>query len=367
MIDLCLTKINEHDLTAIPRITLLVDCLFNEPNVSKRDERKICFRRESEETNTFTKSVKEPNELICDELASNFLIQLMESAVNLYSADHSLCLLIELLLVTLKFNTKQTLSSFLKCNQNECVNTFWNKYIKVWLENERLSLPTQDKIQQVRKLVEMVITLCHIDGDKINKLSLLDQLAAIKDPYIFECLLMQINQSTDEVLKEWLRTDAAGISIVNEASHLIHQSINVSASSQRDLDILWKIVSHCFTSDLIRKDYMEEIIEKFRLTIQNSSLKTENLIEFTCKLASHLFSGYERCTSLDSAKNLVITLFTMSLQPTVKNELLRTTWKNAVDVIVKSNGAYLCEGGVISMLALKIRSRLQGQLKTIER
>jgi hypothetical protein len=268
-----------------------------------------------------------------------------------------------------KLHTLTTLSLLLDSNTNDCVEKFWANYLKAWFETQRLSLPTNDKTKNIKALVDIVLILNSLNNEKHINFCLLDEISSLSDPYILETLFSNLCQTKDKYLKEWLKSEIAGKAIVKETSNLIHDSFEMSASSHRDLDILWKLISHCFSENSINKIYIEEIIDKFRLSLQNSGSvsKIEHLVDFTCRLASQLFSSYDLCTSLTSARNLLLTIFSLHCRFPDQNKQLSNAWKIGVRVIIESNGGFISEEGIITKLALQIRSRLQANIHTIEK
>ncbi len=366
--EICLSKLKECDFNAFTRISRLFLNLFSDSNVSKKDK-KIRFRRESDEE--LSKSVQniKLNDLSSDETATILLNRITKFVIECYHSDNSNYNYLELVLNLFKLHTLTTLSLLLDSNTNDCVEKFWTNYLKAWFETQRLSLPTNDKTKQIKALVDIVLILNLLNNEKHINFCLLDAIPSLSDPYILETLFSNLCQTKDKYLKEWLKSEIAGKAIVKETSNLIHDSIEMSASSHRDLDILWKLISHCFSENSINKIYIEEIIDKFRLSLQNSGSvsKIEHLVDFTCRLASHLFSSYDLCTSLTSARNLLLTIFSLNCRFLDGNKQLSNAWKIGVRVIIESNGGFISEDGIITKLALQIRSRLQANIHTIEK
>ncbi|CAG2183114.1 unnamed protein product, partial [Oppiella nova] len=83
-------------------------------------------------------------------------------------------------------------------------------------------------------------------------------------------------------------------------------------------------------------------------------------------MAQQLFASYELCTELSSARELLVTIFAINCCIDDPNGQLSTAWRTGVANIVRSNGAYLKDDGVITRLALHIRSRLQANITSVE-
>lgn len=365
---LCLSKLKDSHYSVFPRISRLFLNLFSDSNINKKDK-KIRFCRESDEELTESVQNLKLNDLRSDEMATALLNEITKTVIDYYHSDTYKYNYLEILLDLMKLHSLTTFSLLLNYINNDCIEKFWTTYVKVWFETQRLSLPTNDKSKQIKTLIDIIFILNSLTDEKQRKLSLLDEVSLMSDPYILDSLFSKISHSNDKCYKEWLNSENAGKAIVKETSNLIHHSIEISASSDRDLDILWKLISHCFSSNCINKQYIEEIIDKFRLTLQNSRSvsKIEYLVDFTCRLASQLFSSYEFCTSSVSARNLVLTIFSLNCRFPDENKQLLNAWKSGIRVIIKSNGGYMSEDGIITKMALQIRSRLQANVITLEK
>ncbi|CAG2118246.1 unnamed protein product, partial [Medioppia subpectinata] len=222
-------------------------------------------------------------------------------------------------------------------------------------------------------LIDMTIALMELIADNETRFKILNDICLLSDPYIIERVISIATTKTgDNYLHQWLKSESAGRALIAQTSLLIHASIESSAgpSAQRDLDILWRLISHCFADNSFKREYIEEVIDKFRVAFQDScrssSATADHLLDFTCRLASQLFTSYELCTELSSARDLLLTIFSMNCRVDDPSGQLRTAWRSGVANIVRSNGAYLADDGIIARLALEIRSRLQTNITSIE-
>lgn len=373
--DICHSKIKDNDFKSFPRISRLFLNLFSDSSAKKK-EKKIRFRRDSSDTDLRRAfNDLKLNDLIGDEIAISFANRLTKTLIDVYHSDRWLSYqryeYLILLIDLFRVQTNDTLNSLVKELGLKDVNEFCHKFVKEWFKRQSLCLKSEQKTNEIKSLIDLTFFTLNFIEVKEEKFQLMNDLLSLNDPYIIDGLFSRIIASKDKTLGQWLKSESAGNAIVAQTSQLIHNSIDSSsASSQRDADVLWKLMTHCFAENTFDKRFVEAVIDKFRLSIQNidrTKADTNFLVEFTCRLASQLFASYELCTSLTSARELLLTIFSINCRIDDQNKELLNAWKTGVKNIVRSNGAYINDDSIVSRLALHVRSRLQSNITSVEK
>lgn len=370
---ICLESLKTLQINSIKQISNFI-VIFgdNQKQSENKQTKKIRFRRESDEE-AITSQTKLlsiwSNDLADNENVQDFLKVVTSEAIKLYDTEKG-CELLALIVNLIKLTSKKILSSIIECEESEATKKLWNLHIKKWLQDQNDNQDIDNKIQQINSLVDIVFLLYFIEQDK-EKLILLSELINMKEFYAIERILTIIVQQNNAKLNQWIKSDSAGSSIVNQIRELIQQNLGLNVS-KNDEDVLWKIVEHCFTKNILKEKFIEQIINEFTGAIKSTSDSTNekkiksHLIDFTCKLASLLFSNYQLFT-LSSAKSLLVTMFSLNCDLSHPNQVLRDVWVKAIEIIIKSTGGYINEESVVQSLALIIKQKLRGNLKSNQR
>ena len=339
-------------------------------SIAQKKDKKIRFRRDSDKDDYKSQQIFKSNDLISDGLAANVLNAVVKALIDGYNVDHNNHQFLELLLHLFKVQTKDNFNRLLTELNINSFDEFWTVFIKQWFSKCSLNTESKEKSQLIKTLIEMTAVLLAFVEEKQRKYNLLNEILTLNDPFLTESLISTIIKSKDKFLSEWLKTESTGTSIESMTSKLIENIIGSSADpSEKDLDILWKLISHCFSDTSFDKLSTEKVINKLCISLKNccSSSKSKFIVDFTCGLASQLFKSYELCTSLASARELLLTIFSINCRLSEENTHLTNAWRDGVRNIVKSNGSYLCDDGIITKLILEIRSRLQSNIISFEK
>lgn len=369
----CLESLKTLQINSIKQISNFI-VIFGDNQKQSEDKqmKKLRFRRESDEE-AITSQTKLlsiwSNDLADNENVQDFLKVVTSEAIKLYDTEKS-CELLVLIVNLIKLTSKKILSCILECEESEATTKLWNSHIQKWLQDQNDNQDIDNKIQQINSLVDIVFLLYFIEQDK-EKLVLLNQLINMKEFYAIERILTIIVQQNNVKLNQWIKSDSAGFSIINQIRELIKQNLDLNVS-RNDEDVLWKIVENCFTKNILKEKFIEQIINEFTGAIKSTGDSTNekkvksHLIDFTCKLASLLFANYQLFT-LPSAKSLLVTMFSFNCDLSHPNQVLRDAWVKAIQVIIKSTGGYINEESVVQSLALIIKQKLRGNFKSNER
>ena len=303
-------------------------------------------------------------------MAVSALNQISAALIEGYHSDDNKYQYLELLIDLFRVQTKDSFDRLLKVLTISFDN-FWSAFVREWFTKCVQNKNFNEKTKKIKTLTDLTIILLSFVEEKEQKYVFLDEILSINDPFVSETLFSTIIASNEKYLSDWLKFESTGTSIVNLTSKLIDNIIDSSSdSSQQESDVLWKLMSLCFVDNSFNKLYIEVIIDKFRQCLQNSCRSSSNrefLVEFTCRLASQLFSSYELCTSLTSARELLLTIFSINCRFDDSNKQLSNAWKTGVTNIVKSNGCYLSEDGIVSKLVLSVKSRLNSNITSVEK
>ena len=370
--DICLKKISENNLKSFTRISRLFLSLFSD-SIAQKKEKKIRFRRDSDEDDYKLEQNLRFNDLINDEMAVSAVHQINRALIDGYHSDDNKYQYLELLVDLFRIYTKDSFEQFLEVITID-FNKFWSNYIKEWLRNCVHNMKSSDNSSRIQRIVDLIVILLSFVDEKQEKYDFLNQVLSLNDPFVSESLFSTLISSKDNHISNWLQSDPTGTAFVKLIAQLLdHMFKSLNNTSAEDLAIFWKLFNDCLAKNSINKLYVGVIIDKFTAIFRNiclSSLSSDDrefLVKFVCRLASELFSSDEFCTSLTPSQDLLLTIFSSNCRTDDTDNQLLNTWRKGLTNVVKSNGGYFSDNGIISRHVLEIKSCLNANINSIEK
>lgn len=173
---------------------------------------------------------------------------------------------------------------------------------------------------------------------------------------------------------EWLKGSVLGEALLGLAEDLCKVQPSISSSSSTN-SYSWTLISlvlsqHHNNVSLIGEVYMEKILERLHSTLsETKSLSDagnmEPLISFVCDVASTFFSSVRDCLLLESAEELLLTVFKLTAQDQTHTQLpdslvakLQKVCIAGVQSLVQYSKVEIGEKGFFHSVAFWIKDRL---------
>lgn len=170
-------------------------------------------------------------------------------------------------------------------------------------------------------------------------------------------------------VKKWLQGTKLSQALVGLAAELIPTS-----SEHGDAELIWRILRAALgTANMPVPVISLSTLGAILSTIQQSLQEFANVgsdnegnlwkaVDFVCDVTLTLFSSYQGCSHLSSSEDLLLTLFLLNCQnatssaPSGSMEKVSRAWQQGVHMIVKAQGGFLKDDGVLRNISSKIHS-----------
>ncbi|XP_052088236.1 E3 ubiquitin-protein ligase listerin-like [Mytilus californianus] len=174
-----------------------------------------------------------------------------------------------------------------------------------------------------------------------------------------KCIKLQSEFSS---IKTWLNSDILGNKLVDIATVVCKESTKPVVDNQSSIQFGWDVISLVLTADqnsdqVIREDHIKQILHIVHQTLlslgdNSDPNNTDIAVKFVSKATQSFFISSKNCLLLPSAEDLLITLFTISLDDTYKvsDETLSESelvWTTGIGSIVRQTGGLIKDGGLL--------------------
>ncbi|XP_053188259.1 E3 ubiquitin-protein ligase listerin [Scomber japonicus] len=250
-----------------------------------------------------------------------------------------------------------------------------NPAVQFLLERVVVWLAEKDR-SDTEHLVEMVFSsLCCCSQQEATRI--LNHITTMNLQWGIILQIIQRACADAETLKsyrDWLKGSVLGeqlLGLTKELCNVGCNSSSVSSSSRPSWTLISLVLSqHHNNEPLIGEVYMEKILEKLHATLsETKSLSDagnmEPLISFICDVASTFFSSVQDCLLLQSAEELLLTVFQLIAQDQTHTHLsdsllekLKKAFVAGVQSLVQHSEYEANEGGFLHSAALWVMNQL---------
>eukprot|EP00064_Thunnus_orientalis_P010735 superscaffoldBa00001484_g10762 len=254
-------------------------------------------------------------------------------------------------------------------NLNNPAMQFLLERVVVWLAEKGRS--------DTEHLVEMVFSSLYCCSQQ-ETTRILNHITTMNLQWGIILQIIQRACADPETLKscrDWLKGSVLGEQLLGLTKELCKMGRNSSSSSSSASSPSWTLISlvlsqHHNNEPLIGEVYMEKILEKLHATLsETKSLSDagnmEPLVSFICDVASTFFSSVQDCLLLQSAEELLLTVFQLTAQDQTHTHLsdsllekLKKACVAGVQSLVQHSEYEANEGGFLHRAALWVTNQL---------
>ncbi|KAL4232926.1 listerin E3 ubiquitin protein ligase 1 [Mactra antiquata] len=238
-----------------------------------------------------------------------------------------------------------------------------------------ICIPWIQKVSEISETGAELSHLVHIvciflpSLDSLSVVQLLEKLYESCTDTRSQCILLEklfFMVKTSPPVKEWLNSEQFGVKLVSHATAVCDRDID-SSWQVETTDILNMVSLVVGTRDgknelLVKKDHVDRLLSVLLLPLRKLSEavavhnRAELAVNFVFKAAKCFFLQYSECIKTVSAKELILTLFQVSLtnQCNVSGELLhevQQVWRIGLSYVIKNTGGLLNEDGLLLKIA----------------
>ncbi|XP_076078517.1 E3 ubiquitin-protein ligase listerin-like isoform X2 [Mytilus galloprovincialis] len=185
-----------------------------------------------------------------------------------------------------------------------------------------------------------------------------------------KCIRLQSEFSS---IKTWLHSDILGNKLVDIATVVCKESTKPVVDNQTSIEFGWDVISLVLTADhnsdqVIREDHIKQILHIVHQTLlsladNSDPNNTDIAVKFVSKATQSFFISSKNCLLLPSAEDLLITLFTISLDDTYKvsDETLSESelvWTTGIGSIIRQTGGLIKDGGLLQKAVCVIKDKV---------
>ncbi|CAL1573458.1 unnamed protein product [Knipowitschia caucasica] len=387
----------ETDPRAFEGMALFLQVMRDPEKVNRKQTQKksvkICFTGSEEDEKTVEGNGSEgrvktgtSSDKLCEPLQTQYfedvVCQLAQLCLVHVNEKHSEIHLVFLSRLLRSFHTPRVFTTLIELEKQDEQNTETihsmntkNPAMRFLLERVVLWLSEEGRTD-TEHLVEMVFSSLQCCSQQ-ETTRILNHITMMNLPWGITVQYIQRACANPETLKncnEWLKGSVLGETLLGLTEELCKVQSVASNSSSPNSDS-WKLISlvlsqHHNNVPLIGEVYMEKILERLHSTLSEAKNLSdagnmEPLISFVCDMALTFFSSVQDCLLLESAEELLFTVFKLTAQDQTRTHLpdslvakLKKVCVAGVQSLVQFSTPEIRENGFLQSAVLWVKNQL---------